>query len=76
MKVRIYFEPLTLDIPDDSPIFDREKLSGFVLPEEEDPGPSMEDILIYLEENWATLVDPTEPVIGAIKPLVSLEPKG
>jgi len=58
MKVRLYFEPLTIEIPNgDIPI-------GV-----ENGEIDSEELLTYIEENWDKLVDPTEPVVGAIKPL-------
>jgi len=75
MKIRLYFEPLTLEIPDSDPIFAKDDLpSGEAddsRPEDIDP----DDLLTYIEENWSDLVDPTEPVVGAIKILPYRRPE-
>jgi hypothetical protein len=62
MKARLYFEPLDVDLKDE-PIAE----AGLYLV-------STDDLLTYIEENWDRLVDPTEPVVGALRPLLGLRP--
>jgi hypothetical protein len=74
MKVRIYFEPLTLEIPDDDPIFAKEELPSGEADDSEPSDIDIADLTLHIEENWSELVDPTEPVIGAIVILPSAVP--
>lgn len=73
MKIRIYFEPLTLEIPDDDPILSKEILPSGEADDSEPSDVEIEDLTTYLEENWSRLVDPSEPVIGALKILPSVD---
>jgi hypothetical protein len=56
MKVRIFFEPLTIDVPDDEiPL-----IVGDV---------DIAGLTLHIEENWDRFVDPSTPIIGALKPV-------
>ena len=62
MKVRIYFDPLDLEISD-YPIQPGEAIDGAAL-------------VRHIEENWTTLVDATQPTIGALKILAIISLDG
>ena len=51
VKIRIYFEPLIVEIPDDEVL-------------QADLSLDVDELTTYVEENWDRFVDPTEPVIG------------
>lgn len=60
MKIRLFFEPLTIIVPDDEvPLRDDPEGEADV---------DVEALQEYIEENWSSFVDSTEPVIGALKP--------
>jgi hypothetical protein len=60
MKIELFFRSAIIEIPDDEPI---------LALDEDGNGVSDDDLLIHIEENWAELVDPTLPAVGAMRRL-------
>jgi len=56
IKIRLFFEPLTIEVPADEVPTE----NGDVL---------LDELLTHIEENWDEFVDPSTPIVGAIKPL-------
>lgn len=61
MRVRLYFDPLEIDVPD-------QDLGDFY---DEGILADVDNMINYINENWDTLVDPSLPTLGAVVEVVT-----